>query len=298
MFLVLVAAASATGVPVAGEQDAVVAELNHLYVTLRKETVEAIASSQFLRERFGIVQTETVNTGTESWTGTYLLGWTSYLELFAPGGADGFTEGSSGIGFSVPRLGSGAVVKERLGAGSGETATSFLRALQVDEQTSVPWFEAISLKSLEGPAFAAWLMDFRPEIVEYRKVAGSGEGVVERHAYTAAKFTAPDRREVYEGVAFDDLLEVRLELGAAEAASFAGFAGALGWAVADDGARRTFSAGTFTIVVTPVAKPTYRVRTVVCSLRRDAGPAIDHAFGPDAHLRLEGRSATWTFGPR
>jgi peptidyl-prolyl cis-trans isomerase A (cyclophilin A) len=277
---------------------AVVAELNHLYVTLRKETVDAIASSQFVRERFGIVETRTVNAGTASWTGTYLLGWTSYLELFAPGGAEGFTEGSSGIGFSVPRLGSGAFVWKRLATVPGEDATSSLRSLQVDERTSVPWFEAIGLKSLESTAFTAWLMDFRPEYVGHRKVARADASVVERHAYMAAKFTAPEQREALEKVAFDDLLEIRLELAAAEAASFAHFANGLGWSSAIDGAWQIQRAGTFAIVVTTVPSPSYRIRTVVCSLRRDAGPAVEHAFGPDARFRLEGRTATWTFGPR
>ena len=296
--LVLVGATGATAVLAAGEQDGVVAELNHLYVTLRKESIEAISTSTLLPERFSVVQVQTVNAGTESWTGTYLLGWTAYLELFAPGGAQGFTEGSSGIGFSVPRLGSGAVVRERLSGVPGEVATSFLRNLQVDEKTSVPWFEAISMKSLESPAFSAWLMDFRPEIIEFRKVATAGGNLVGRHAYMAAIFTAPEKREAFEKVSFDDLREVHLELSPEEAGSFERFAGGLGWSAASDGARQTFRAGPFTIVVATMPDPDYRVRTIVCLLRRDAGPAAEHTFGPDARLRVEGHSATWSFGPR
>lgn len=293
-----VAAASAIAVPAAGEGDAVVAELNHLYVTLQRETVEAIASSQFLRERFAIVQTQTVNTPAESWTGTYLFGWTAYLELFAPGGAEGTVEGASGIGFSVPRLGSGRAIKDRLDAVPGEVASSSLVSARLDDKTNIPWFDAISLKSLESQAFSAWLMDFRPEIAAHRKIAMSDSNLVERHAYLAAINAVPEKKAAYEAVAFDDIVEVRMELGEAEAASFGRFVEALGWSAATDGSKRTLRSGTFTIVVTAPPAPTYRIRTVVCSLRRDAGPAVEQAFGPDGQLRLEGRTATWTFGPR
>jgi len=87
-------------------------ELNHVYVTLSKGTIDAISGSTVLSGQFSTPEARTVKSGNESWTGTYLMGWRAYLELFAPDGAEGYKGGDSGIGFSVPRPGSGEAVKE------------------------------------------------------------------------------------------------------------------------------------------------------------------------------------------
>ncbi len=271
-------------------------ELNHVYVTLSKGTIDAISGSTVLSGQFSTPEARTVKSGNESWTGTYLMGWRAYLELFAPDGAEGYKGGDSGIGFSVPRPGSGEAVKRRLGAIPGESALSDLRSLQVDEKTSVPWFDDVHLKSLEEGPFIAWVMDFRPEFVRYRGIQPTDAGLVDRHAYIAARYRTPDRKQAYEDVFFDDLLEVHLELTAAESATFEKFATSLGYAASGDQGTRTYRRRTVSIVVSVVPTPVYRIRKVVCSLRRDAPPKSEHTFGPDARLTLEGRLAVWSFG--
>jgi Family of unknown function (DUF5829) len=271
-------------------------ELNHVYVTLSKGTLDAISKSTVLSDQFSTPEVRTVRSGKESWTGTYLNGWRAYLELFAPGGAEGLDEGCSGIGFSVPRPGSGDAVKRRLDAVPGESALSDLRSIQIDERTNIPWFEELRLKTLEEGPFNTWLMDFRPEFVKYRNIKPTSEGLVDRHAYIAAKYTAPDRKQAYEKVFFDDLLEVDLELTPAEGARFEKFATSLGYAVSWGHGTRSFRRGTFSIVVRVVPNPVYRIRKVICSLRRDAPSNAELTFGPGARLTLQGRRAIWSFG--
>lgn len=271
-------------------------ELNHVFVTLSRGTIDAISRSTFPLDRFSVIQVQTVKSGKESWTGTYLDGWRAYLELFAPGGAEGLKEGYSGIGFSVPRPGSGEEVKRRLDAVPGESALSDLRSLRVDDKTSIPWFELIRLKSLEEGPFTAWLMDFRPEFVKYRGIQLTDAGLNDRHAYIAARYTPPDKRRAYEKVSFDDLLEVHLELTASESVAFEKFATSLGYVVSGAQGTRFYRSGPFSIVVSVVPTPVYRIRKVVCSLRRDAPTNAELRFGPDARLTLQGRRAIWSFG--
>ena len=89
-------------------------EFNHLYVTLDTETLESIAKSEFISQEFCTISRDTVETDKESWAGTYLRGKHSYLELFAPGGAEGFREGFSGIGFNSKQAGQIDIVEEKL----------------------------------------------------------------------------------------------------------------------------------------------------------------------------------------
>ena len=42
--------------------------------------------------------------------------------------------------------------------------------------------------------------------------------------------------------------------------------------------------------------PAYRIRKVVCTLRKAAEPRAEYKFGPDARLIVEGCTAVWTFG--
>ena len=113
-------------------------ELNHVYVTLQKDTIDSIAKSAFISEQFSMFEQKTTKTVSESWTGTYLMGWRGYLELFAPGGSEGLTDGSSGIGFSASKLGIGEAIKRKLESLPGEKTLSDL-SRKVEGKDSILW---------------------------------------------------------------------------------------------------------------------------------------------------------------
>jgi hypothetical protein len=272
------------------------AELNHLYVTLRQDTIDAIAGSPFLAERFAMLERETTTTSGASWTGTYLIGWRAYLELFGPGGAEDLVEGSSGIGFSTRRTGDGSAIGEKLRSIEGDEARTDIMTRIVGEE-SVPWFAHIRLRSLDRRAFSVWLMDFRPEYLQRKKMALAPDGGFDRHGYNAAAYATTERMRAYEARLFDDLLEVHIELGPAERLPFDRFAKALGFVGNGRGAVRVYRAGDAALVVTERPDARYRIRKVVCSLRSAVDPPAEHVFGPDARLIVRGRRAIWSFGP-
>ena len=229
-------------------------ELNHVYVTLQKDTVDAIANLAFISEQFAIFEQETVKTITASWTGTYLTGWRAYLELFAPGGAENLTEGSSGIGFSTSKLGDGTAIKVKLKSLTDEkTLSDLLR--KVEGQESIPWFDNIRLQSLDQGAFATWLMDFRPEYIKYKKIKLTTDGQFDRHDYNASQYSQPEQKKAFESKLFDDLSEVHLELNAPESASFDRFVTALGYSAAGDPERKSYRAGNFAFFVSTRPNP-------------------------------------------
>jgi hypothetical protein len=278
--------------PQAGQPEV---ELNHVYVTLQKDTIDAIAKSAFISEQFSMFEQENIKTTTESWTGTYLMGWRAYLEIFAPGGYEGLTEGSSGIGFSASKLGSGGATKAKLDSLTGEKTLSDL-SNWVEGNDSIPWFDNIRLKSLDEGAFSAWLMDFRTDYLKYRKIKLTKGGLFDRHSYNAYGYTTPDKKKAFESKLFDDLLEVHLELSTAESASFDKFVTALGYAASEDRGKRSYRAGSFTFFVSTLPTPAYRIRKVVCTLIRAVEPKGEYRFGQDARLTVEGRTAVWMFG--
>jgi hypothetical protein len=271
-------------------------ELNHVYVTLQKNTIDAIAKSKFIAEQFARFRQASTKTVDASWTGTYLTGWRAYLELFAPGGAEkNLGEGSSGIGFSTLRIGSGKVIHSNLETLLGEKVVSSLEKLGSD-QKSFPWFDNIHLQSLGQGSFQAWLMDFRPEFIKLAQIKLTNDGLFDRHEYNDSGNSDPEQKKAFASKLFDDLSEVHLELTATESSSFDKFVTALGFVPSKSRAARSFHAGNFTFFVTTRPNPAYRIRKVVCTLRRTVDPRAEYRFGPDARLIVEGHTAIWMFG--
>jgi len=46
----------------------------------------------------------------------------------------------------------------------------------------------------------------------------------------------------------------------------------------------------------PQPNPAYRIRKIVCTLRKAVEPRADYKFRPDARLSVEGCTAVWMFG--
>ena len=270
-------------------------ELNHVYVTLQKGTIDSIARLAFISEQFSMFEQTTTKTVSDSWTGTYLTGWRAYLELFAPGGSEGLTEGSSGIGFSASRLGSGGAIKRKLDSLPGEKTLSDLSS-KVEGKDSIPWFDSIRLQSLDKDAFSTWLMDFRSDYIKFRKIELTKDGLFDRHGYIASRYTTSEQKKAFESRLFNDLSEVYLELDASESVSFDRFVTALGYSVSEDRGKQAYHAGTFTFFVSTLPNPACRVRKVVCTLTRAVEPRTEYRFGPDARLIVEGHTAIWIFG--
>ncbi len=111
------------------------AEPNHFYVVVPADVVDAIGASSAVEDLY-VVQTATTDAGDASWTGTYLLGDAAYLELFAPGGMEGLSEGSFGLGFSSASVGDAPAFERRLDALAPGRAVSRLRTREIDAARS------------------------------------------------------------------------------------------------------------------------------------------------------------------
>lgn len=60
-------------------------EHDHFYVTVDRPTFEAIRQSKWLREEFANVTVSTHASGDDQWTGIYVSGVSTYVEIFSEG---------------------------------------------------------------------------------------------------------------------------------------------------------------------------------------------------------------------
>ncbi|GAA2528750.1 hypothetical protein GCM10010423_24330 [Streptomyces levis] len=137
---------------------------NHAYGVLDRETADAIEHSAYLRNFANFQVRTTTGAGGQTWTGRYLMGRETYLELFGVGdlpGKDG-TLGAGGLGVSTERAGDLAAVTARLREQGDGEPVEFLQTRDFGDGVPVPWFDAVFTTD-RYDLFGAWGMEYRPE---------------------------------------------------------------------------------------------------------------------------------------
>lgn len=137
---------------------------NHAYAVVDRETADAIEHSAYLREFANFEVRTTTGADGHTWTGRYLLGRETYLELFGVGDLPGqdARAGSGGMGISTERAGDLAAVIERLRELGVTDPVEFGQTRDFGDGVPVPWFDAV-FTSPQYDAFASWAMEYRPE---------------------------------------------------------------------------------------------------------------------------------------
>jgi hypothetical protein len=136
---------------------------NHAYGVLDRETADAVEHSGYLRDFANFQVRTTTGADGRTWTGRYLMGRETYLELFGEGdlpGQDG-TSGAAGLGLSTERAGDLATVTGRL-RDQGVEPVEFRQTRDFGDGVPVPWFDAV-FTTTTYDAFGAWGMEYLPE---------------------------------------------------------------------------------------------------------------------------------------
>ncbi|MEQ9233032.1 DUF5829 family protein [Coleofasciculus sp. E2-BRE-01] len=263
-------------------------EFNHLYVTLDTETLESIAQSEFICQSFCTVSRDTVETDTESWSGIYLRGNYAYLELFPPGGAEGLKQGFSGMGFNTQQTGQIDSVAEKLRGLSAKETFSDLQVRQT-EYGKIPWFHYLTLNPSEREAFAAWLMEFHQDYLDYKNIKLTPAGCFDRAAYLKTLDTC-------ETSLFEDISDVHLELTVSEHEELALLLRAFGYHSSGVGDMTIYRSDSFTVQVSQNVAPRYQICQVVCTIKEQPHLERMFTFGDNAKLKVGRELAIWQFG--
>ncbi|MFJ8820080.1 DUF5829 family protein [Amycolatopsis thermoflava] len=164
--LTLAVAGAAVAAPTAqADEDGRVPQLlfyNHAYDVLDRQTADAVEHSAYLRE-FANFEVRTTTGGGITWTGRYLKGRETYLELFGVGdlpGSDGLF-GAAGTALSSERAGDLAKVRQRL-QNQGITPVDYRQTRDFGDGVPVPWFDTVRAAPAYQ-AFDGWAMEYLPE---------------------------------------------------------------------------------------------------------------------------------------
>ncbi len=264
---------------------------NHAYGVLDRETADAIEHSDFLRDFANFQVRTTTGADGQTWTGRYLMGRETYLELFGVGdvpGQDG-TLGAAGMGVSTERAGDLATVLQRLRDQGVADPVEFRRTRDFGDGVPVPWFGAV-FTSAQYDAFGAWGMEYLPEyFADPRSNTEPADhpGDVGRERYLS---------DDYRSHLMRDVTSVRLAVTAGDLADTVPLLRAGGLVVRSvEGGGIVAQRGGTAIRLDAVARDQAGLRQVELSLNRPVKVRHKEQIGRSTLVVGPGARAVWTF---
>lgn len=141
--------------------------LNHIYVTVDSSTYSDICNSDYIKKKFANIKTKTIKADSnDSWTGTYIYGQNTYIEIFNSGNE--INRGQSGIAFGTEICGGVDSLFKSLTDSGKKFIKKDLRHLRT-ETGEIPWFyQLYSTKEDSNSILSSWLMEYLIEYVKYK----------------------------------------------------------------------------------------------------------------------------------
>ncbi|MCP3803158.1 DUF5829 family protein [Allokutzneria sp. A3M-2-11 16] len=267
---------------------------NHAYGVFDRETADAVEHSAYLRTFANFQVRTTTGAGGSKWTGRYLMGRETYLEVFGVGdlpGQDG-TIGRAGLAVSAERAGDLPTVLNRLRDQGITDPVVFRQTRDFGDGVPMPWFDGV-FTSAQYDAFGAWGMEYRPEYFadpRSKTEPAAFPGDVGRERYLSddyAKHLMRDVTGVRIAITERDLANTVPLL---RAGGFVPHPVAGGGIVAQRG-------GT-TIRLEVAAREEVGLRQVEMSLNRAVAHRHEERLGRSTLVVGPGPRAVWAFDPR
>ena len=250
--------------------------LNHLSVVLDAATARDVAANAFLKDSFASVsQKANVSNDGKHWTGTYVYGERTYLEMYEAGPGQG-EPGSSGVALGVEHVGDVARLVLPLADAGGE-ATVVLRTVQGPSGAQVPWFYQLRAFYRSDPPSntSRWVMEYQKDFL--RTVEPGKDGI--SRAELAARFQQKSRL-------VKDIVGATVALSEREMERFVKELQVYAWTVRSEGAKRTATGGGTTLTLIPSTPSVKGLTEVRFQLVRKGVPAQTLHFGPTSVLSV------------
>lgn len=286
MILAVVLVVSVAGPAQAGERQLLF--YNHAWGTLDRATADAVEHSRYLREFADFEVRTTTGADGRVWTGRYLRGRETYLEIFGLGdvpGQDGEL-GAAGLGLSTERDGDIEKLKARLRA-AGEKPIDFLQTRDFGDGKPVPWFDSVFLAE-KYERFGAWAMEYRDEYMDDpRSKVGPARfpGDVTRERYL------PD---AYEDKLMRDITFIRLAVTPSDLADTLPLLRAGGFSLWTEDGSVTATRGGTTMRFDEVPLGQTGLKRVEFALNCAVGRHVEK-LGTSTLVVGPGKRAVWTF---
>lgn len=174
------------------------AELNHLALVLNQDQAGAIAASGEV-DTFAELTVSTAVTGEgRSWTGRYLLGRQTYIEVFGPEdlSEESVYPGTIGLALSGDEVGAIDAIQNRLAAAGHEPVRSTVNH-RTDDGGEIAWFERLTVEGMDDSDLRVWLMEYSPEYMAERPEPPEHPGdVISRERYNSDAYLDHQMRDV------------------------------------------------------------------------------------------------------
>lgn len=269
-----------------------IAFFNHSFAVVDARTADAIAHSDYLRA-FGVFELRTtVADGGATWTGRYLSGRQTYLELFGPKDVQdpGTVEGSTGLAVSPDHAGGLGALTARLIAGGIAKPDVGLRIRKIGKAL-LPWFDYVSPPG-DPKSLSVWAMAYRQSFFDDPRTAKEPPdfpGDLSRERYQSDAWRQRLMRDVSTieiAATSEDVASARVLLAAA------------GFHVRQTGSRLTARDQDMTIVLDAVPLAQIGVRRIGFALNKSSGRVHVETIGRSILTVGPGWSALWVFTPR
>lgn len=269
--------------------------INHVYLVLDGATFSAIQQSDFVKREFCGLRTATVRADSNQlWTGLYLFGSDTYIELFDGAPSDRPGDRSDAVAFGVDSAGGLDRLRAHLLSLQWQVELRNRTRLMGDK--SIPWFKSIEVPVSGGvPAgFRSWVMEYEVSYMNevVRRALGRAPGHdVDRRLYNS---------RVYDSTKlFRNIQEIGLTLTEVHADQFGLLLAACGWEAqpVTEGVYRYQGPGGTTISMRVSAVAPGGISFLKFVLNRGSCPVSPLRFGEASQLvfACEDRTATWYF---
>ncbi|MEO8448797.1 MAG: DUF5829 family protein [Gemmatimonadota bacterium] len=264
--------------------------LNHVVIVVDSATYAAIGADRFLRnELAGTQQLTTGGGGGATWTGTYVFGRNTYIEMFAPGGVAG-AAGTGMISFGVETQGALWPLRARLTKALGGGGTDSLLRTRAKGKDEVPWFYAVSAPGvLSGSRFPTWVMEYYPDYQRLWDPSRPSDATNVRRATQTAGVYNPARL-------LEDIVAITVAVDPKDRDRLETEARAYGYRVVKAADRLVLDGPDLHLTVLPVGPDRRGVTELRLKLQRAPSVASEHRFGARSVLKVaRDGTATWSF---
>ncbi len=158
--------------------------LNHVYVVVDSATYNDISSSKFIIHQFAdFIQSTSSTEDDETWTGTYLSGEQTYLEILNASQRDNSNASFCGLGFCTETIGDIENLKVLMQNKIDCDVNVVLRKKKAAD-TVFPWFKQIICeKYKQNYVMDTWILEYDQDYLKNMLPNGSSDdwGITRKH---------------------------------------------------------------------------------------------------------------------
>ena len=265
--------------------------LNHLFVVLDPQTYAEIVKSDFLHTEFAPMEQRATVRADQSYRGTYIYGFSTYIELFQSeeAAARGFKLNDAGIAFGLEEPGAIVDLQAKMAAKIPAHQSTITRQYS-DEQ--LPWFYLVEPKDFP---FRTWVMEYHPSFLAQwnpSTVASANEGIARNLVIDRYKSIVDDAPKE---PCFRDITSVTVAVGKDTIAKLTQLYQLWGMRLRTKGGLISLESTGLTIHLvpeTPTARGIQQIEFRLNHMPKDPAP---RRFGEKSVLTFQGKFGTWTF---